>query len=135
MPAKALKSIPSFKNVDQLNEAISVMEDLALTPQEKVDLKLEQAEPSTGMFCSQCKECLPQCSASLDIPTLMRSYMYAFGYHSPGKARETLDHIKLASVPCLNCDSCSVVCSSGFDIKRKATDIARILDVPKDFLV
>jgi hypothetical protein len=66
---------------------------------------------------------------------LMRSYMYAFGYHSPWKARETLDHIKLASVPCLNCESCSVKCSSGFDIKRKATDIARILDVPKEFLV
>ena len=128
-------AIPSFKNVDQLNEAISVMEDLALTPEEKSDLKLDQGNPSTGMFCSQCEECLPQCSAGLDIPTLMRSYMYAFGYHSPGKARETLDHIKLASVPCLNCDSCSVVCSSGFDIKRKATDIARILDVPKEFLV
>jgi predicted aldo/keto reductase-like oxidoreductase len=87
------------------------------------------------MFCSQCEECLPQCSAGLDIPTLMRSYMYAFGYNSPGKARETLDHIKLASIPCLNCESCSVNCSSGFDIKRKATDIARILDVPKEFLV
>jgi hypothetical protein len=35
----------------------------------------------------------------------------------------------------LDCDSCSVKCSSGFDIKRKATDIARILKVPKDFLV
>jgi hypothetical protein len=127
-------AIPSFKNVDQLNEAISVMEDLALTPQEKADLKLEQAEASTGMFCSQCEECLPQCSAGLDIPTVMRSYMYAFGYNSPGKARETLDHTKLASVPCVSCESCSVVCSSGFDIKRKATDIARILDVPKDFL-
>jgi predicted aldo/keto reductase-like oxidoreductase len=128
-------AIPSFKNVDQLNEAISVMEDLTLTPQEKADLKLDQSEPSTGMFCSQCEDCLPQCAAGLDIPTLMRSYMYAFGYHCPGKARKTLDHIKLADVPCLNCDSCSVVCSSGFDIKRKATDIARILDVPKEFLV
>jgi predicted aldo/keto reductase-like oxidoreductase len=128
-------AIPSFKNVDQLNEALSVMENLALTPDEKADLKLDQGEPSTGMFCSQCEECLSQCSAGLDIPTLMRSYMYAFGYHSPGKARETLDHIKLASIPCLNCESCSVNCSSGFDIKRKATDIARILDVPKEFLV
>ncbi len=128
-------AIPSFKNVDQLNEAISVMEDLTLTPQEKADLKLDQAEPSTGMFCSQCEDCLPQCSAGIDIPTLMRSYMYAFGYHSPGKAREALDQTKLTSVPCLKCESCSVVCASGFDIKRKATEIARILDVPKEFLV
>jgi len=128
-------AIPSFKNVDQLNEAISVMENLAMTPQEKADLKLEQAEPSTGMFCSQCEDCLPQCSAGVDIPTMMRSYMYAFGYNSPGKARITLEQVKLANVPCVDCESCSVVCSSGFDIKRKAVDIARILDVPKDFLV
>lgn len=128
-------AIPSFKNVDQLNEAISVMEDLSLTPQEKADLKLDQAESSTAMFCSQCEDCLPQCSAGLDIPTLMRSYMYAFGYNSPGKARKTLDQVKLVNVPCLNCESCGVKCSSGFDIKRKATDIARILEVPRDFLV
>ncbi|MGD9347516.1 MAG: aldo/keto reductase [Candidatus Aminicenantes bacterium] len=128
-------AIPSFKNVDQLNEALSVMEDLTLTPQEKADLKLGQAEASTAMFCSQCEECLPQCSAGVDIPTLMRSYMYAFGYQSPGKARETLDNMKIKSVPCVNCESCSVVCSSGFDIKRKASDIARILNVPEEFLV
>ena len=128
-------AIPSFKNVDQLNDAISIMEDLTLTPQEKTDLKLDQADPSTAMFCSQCEECLPQCKASVDIPTLMRSYMYAFGYQSPGKARKTLEESSLANVPCLNCGSCSVVCSSGFDIRRKAIDIARILDVPKDFLV
>jgi predicted aldo/keto reductase-like oxidoreductase len=128
-------AIPSFKNADQLNEAISVMDDLTLTPQEKADLKLDQVEQSTGMFCSQCEECLPQCSAGVDIPTLMRSYMYAFGYNSPGKARKALDHTKLVSVPCVDCKSCSVVCSSGFDIKKKAVDIARILDVPRDFLV
>ena len=128
-------AIPSFKNVDQLNEALSVMENLTLTPQEKADLKLEQADPSTGMYCSQCEECRPQCPAGVDIPTLMRSYMYAFGYQSPKKARETLDQVKIANVPCLDCESCSVKCSSGFDIKRKATDIARILEVPKDFLI
>jgi hypothetical protein len=73
--------------------------------------------------------------AGVDIPTLMRSYMYAFGYRSPGKARETLEQVKIANVPCLSCNSCNVKCTSGFDIKRKATDIARILDVPRDFLV
>jgi predicted aldo/keto reductase-like oxidoreductase len=118
-----------------MNELLSVMEDLTLTPQEKADLKLEQAEPTTGMFCSQCEDCLPQCSAGVDIPTLMRSYMYAFGYNSPGKARETLDKVRLAKIHCVDCGSCTVKCSSGFDIKRKATDIARILEVPKEFLV
>jgi predicted aldo/keto reductase-like oxidoreductase len=128
-------AIPSFKNSDQLYEALSVMENLTLTPQEKADLKLNQGGSSTGLFCSQCEECIPQCPADLDIPTLMRSYMYAYGYESPAKARETLDFIDLSNVPCLNCESCSVICSSGFDVKRKVTDIARLKDVPEEFLV
>jgi len=127
-------AIPSFKNVDQLNEAISVMENLALTPQEKADLKLDQGESATGLFCSQCNECVPQCPAALDIPTLMRSYMYAYGYGSTAKARETLDYVDLKGVPCSNCESCSVVCASGFDVKLKVTDIARLKDVPAEFL-
>jgi predicted aldo/keto reductase-like oxidoreductase len=127
-------AIPSFKNVDQLSEAISVMENLALTPQEKADLKLDQGDSATGLFCSQCNECVPQRPAGLDIPTLMRSYMYAYGYGSPAKARETLDHTDLKGVPCSNCESCSVVCASGFDVKLKVTDIARLKDVPAEFL-
>jgi len=127
-------AIPSFKNVDQLSEAISVMENLALTPQEKADLKLDQGDSATGLFCSQCNECVPQCPADLDIPTLMRSYMYAYGYGSTAKARETLDYVDLKGVPCSNCESCSVVCVSGFDVKLKVTDIARLKDVPAEFL-
>jgi predicted aldo/keto reductase-like oxidoreductase len=128
-------AIPSFKNVDQLNEAISVMADLALTPQERADLKLDREESATGLFCSQCNECVPQCPADLDIPTLMRSYMYAYGYGSPAKARETLEYTGLKGVPCSDCETCRVVCSSGFDVKQKVTDIARLKDVPVEFLV
>ena len=127
-------AIPSFKNTDQLYEALSIMESLTLMPQEKADLEPDQTSASTGLFCSQCEQCIPQCPADLDIPTLMRSYMYAYGYDSPGKARETLDGIRLSKVPCTDCDSCRVICSSGFDIKRKITDIARIMYVPKEFL-
>jgi predicted aldo/keto reductase-like oxidoreductase len=127
-------AIPSFKNSDQLYEALSVMENLELTPQEKADLQLNQGDSSTGMFCSQCEECIRQCPAGLDIPTLMRSYMYAYGYGNPAKARNTLDSIDLAKVPCSDCDSCRVVCASGFDVKRKVIDIARLKDVPEEFL-
>ncbi len=127
-------AIPSFKNSDHLHEALSVMENLELTPQEKADLQLNQGDTSTGMFCSQCEKCVPQCPANLDIPTLMRSYMYAYGYGNPAKARKTLDYVDLTNIPCKGCDSCRVVCASGFDIKRKVTDIARLAEVPEEFL-
>jgi hypothetical protein len=61
--------------------------------------------------------------------------MYAYGYESPSKARENLDFTNLSNIPCINCTSCSVKCTSGFDVKRKVIDIARLKDVPEEFLV
>jgi predicted aldo/keto reductase-like oxidoreductase len=130
-------AIPSFKNLEQLYEGLSVMEDLTLTDKELADLRLdkEQQQSSTGLFCSQCYECIPQCPHDLDIPIFMRSYLYAYGYEQPTKARETLDYVDISSIPCNDCQVCSVKCSSGFDVKTKVTDIARLKDVPKEFLV
>lgn len=127
-------AIPSFKNVDQLYEALSVMENLTLTPQEKADLKLGEGGSPTGLFCSQCEKCVAQCPADLDIPSLMRAYMYAYGYQMPAKARKTLNEIGLVDIPCIHCGSCSVTCPSGFDVKAKVTSIAKIMEVPEEFL-
>jgi predicted aldo/keto reductase-like oxidoreductase len=130
-------AIPSYKNVDQLYEAISVMEDLTLTEKEKTDLKLDAPteQSATGVFCSHCSECIPQCPYGLDIPTFMRSYMYAYGYEQLAKARKNLDYVDISAVPCSKCSTCSVRCPSGFDVKGKVMDIARLKEVPKEFLM
>lgn len=128
-------AIPSLKTVDQLNEALSVMENLPLTRQERADLKLEAGGYSTGLYCSQCDQCIPQCPKNLDIPTLMRSYMYAHGYKNPAKARRTLNDVGLSEVPCRQCGPCPVECPSGFDVKRKLIDISRLMRVPEEFVL
>ncbi|MCJ7582259.1 MAG: aldo/keto reductase, partial [Candidatus Aminicenantes bacterium] len=130
-------AIPSVKNLDHLYENLSVMENLALTAQEKTDLKLDLGPQKslTGLFCSECSTCLSQCPYDLDIPTAMRSYMYAYGYEQPAKARRTLDDVNIAVIPCSDCQTCRVVCPSGFDVKAKVLDIARLKAVPKEFLV
>ncbi len=130
-------AIPSFKNLDHLYEDLSVMEDLTLTAAEKADLKLTEGpqHSATGLFCSECNECLTQCPYDLDIPTAMRSYMYAYGYEQPAKARKTLDDVNISGVPCKECQICHVTCPSGFDVKAKITDIARLKGVPKEFLL
>ena len=105
-----------------------------LTEEEKHDLKLVQAESKNGLYCQQCGICIEQCKESLDIPTLMRSYMYAYGYKNLSNARETLLSANLNNFPCTNCDTCAVNCAMGFDVKNKISDIARLEGVPKDFL-
>jgi len=128
-------TIPGIATFDQLELDMSVMEDLTLTPKERGDLKLGQKTAMTGLYCAQCGRCRLQCRYNLDIPTMMRSYMYAYGYKNPAKAKETLQSLDLSNLPCDRCPTCHVQCTMGFDVRDKVIDIARIKHVPKDFLV
>jgi predicted aldo/keto reductase-like oxidoreductase len=128
-------TIPGISTFDQLELDMSVMEDLTLTPKEQEDLKLGQKTAMSGLYCAQCNRCRLQCRYNLDIPTLMRSYMYAYGYKNPAKARETLQFLDLSNLACNRCPTCRVKCTMGFDVRDKVIDIARIKHVPKEFLV
>jgi len=127
-------AVPAFANYEEMMEDISVMEDLTLTPEEKKDLKLGEEIGLSGLYCQQCGNCVQQCSKRLDIPTLMRSYMYAFGYQEPKKAREALRTWTPNDITCASCEICDVQCALGFDVKSRVLDIARILDVPEEYL-
>ncbi len=128
-------SIPGFTTFDQLDDDLSVMSDLALTKEEKEELKLGQRLGAPGLYCQQCASCLPQCKRGLDIPHLMRSFMYAYGYRNLALAKEIFLSANLSKSPCAECDTCSVACPMGFDIKSRIEDIERLREVPDDFLV
>jgi predicted aldo/keto reductase-like oxidoreductase len=127
-------TIPGMTTFDQLEADISVMEDLTLTPEEMKDLRLDESQTTAGLYCQQCDECRVQCPKAVDIPTFMRSYMYAYGYKNTGLAQETLNSMEISSLPCSDCASCDVRCSMGFDVRGKILDIARIKDIPSEFL-
>lgn len=127
--------ILSMNTFDQLEMYWSLMSDLSLTPEEESDLRLGENLGVTGLYCSNCKQCLPQCPFGVDIPKLMRSYMYAYGYQKPSKAKETLQMVDTAKIKCSECSSCDIDCSMGFNIRKKITDITRILNIPDEFLV
>lgn len=128
-------TVPGITTFDQLEKDLSVMEDLTLTPEEKAGLKLGDKLALTGLYCQQCEKCLAQCPNNFDIPTSMRSYMYAYGYRNPFEARKTLETVNIADIPCKSCCTCQVTCSMGFDVQKKIIDIARIKAVPEEFLV
>jgi predicted aldo/keto reductase-like oxidoreductase len=127
-------TIPAFSNYDEMQEDLAIMEDLTLTEEETRDLTRGEDLGLHGAYCQQCGRCRAQCPAGMDVPTLMRSYMYAFGHRQPGKARETLRSWTPADVRCGGCGVCRVRCALGFDVKARALDIARILEVPPEFL-
>jgi predicted aldo/keto reductase-like oxidoreductase len=125
--------IPGIISFEMLMENWSVASDKVLSPAEKGDLQLARNEK--GMFCIGCSECVGQCPRDLPVSDLMRSYMYNYAYTYPAKARETVLSLNIADDPCAGCDVCTVNCKAGFDVKTKITNIARIRNVPGEFLV
>lgn len=127
-------SVPGVTTFDQLESDISVMADLTLSEQEKTDLRMSLHEREDGPFCQQCGRCVPQCRKGLDIPTLMRSHMYVYGYRNLAHARETMEYAGRASDPCAGCGACPVSCAMNFDVRSKIAKVARLNSVPKEFI-
>ena len=127
-------TVPGFTTFDQLESNIAIMADPAMTEEEEKSLVPPEDSPISRLFCRQCRTCSGQCPESVDIPTLMRSYMYAYGYRNLSHARQTLAHGYDGRLPCLDCETCRVKCASGLDIRERLLDIRRLKDVPEDFL-
>jgi predicted aldo/keto reductase-like oxidoreductase len=124
-------AIPGMTTFDQLDLNMTVVTDITLTEEEKKDLKL--GPEKGGLYCQQCNECLAQCPRELPIPSLMRSYMYAYGYRNLGEAYDLLLSLGVSSDPCEGCGKCAVSCAQGFDVKDRMTDIARLKNTPAEF--
>jgi len=60
--------------------------------------------------------------------------MYAYGYRDAAQARYVLETVEMSGDPCGKCDVCSVNCASGFDVRERVRDIARLKGVPVEFL-
>ncbi len=126
--------VSGMSSLEQLQKNITMIRDLKLSDQERKDLNLAGLETGNGLYCQQCRQCIPQCPYHLDIPTIMRSYMYAYGYRNTEQAWYTLADVDLSGKPCEECGTCSVNCPARFDLKNKIMDIARLKNVPKDFI-
>ena len=124
-------AIPGMTAFDQLELNLEVLNNPAMTPRDWEALHLEKK--TGGLYCQQCRTCLPQCPAGLPLPSIMRSYMYAYGYGNLGAAHDLLSSLELPDAPCADCRECRVACPQRFDIKNRVTDIVRLGRTPREF--
>ncbi len=128
-------AVPTMKSLAELKANLPVLENLAFTPEEKAALEIKGTAVAAHVFCANCQRCLPQCPLGVDVASLMRSYMYAYGHKNLWLAKENLKSIDLSRIPCSDCRSCAVQCTMGFDVRQKVMAAAWIESVPEGFLI
>lgn len=127
--------VSGMSSLEELNKNLEMIKNLKMTSQELKDLNLAINNSDPGLYCHQCRQCVTQCPYNLEIPTAMRSYMYAYGYRNFEHAQHTLIDADIPENLCKNCDTCKVTCTAGFNIKERIADISRLKNVPQEFLV
>jgi len=85
-------AIPGYTTFDQLNESFTAASGLGYTAEEKAWLADKDVKLAID-FCQQCGTCLATCPRGVDVPTLMRTHMYAANYSNFDQARRTLEEI------------------------------------------
>ncbi len=120
-------AIPSFQTFEHMEEDFSPAYDLEYTAEEKRFLDDENIRIAMG-FCWQCQKCLPTCPRGVDIPTLMRIHMYAYGY-------QDMDLVHLAQnecrenqslLQCRNCKECKALCPNSVPIARRISALKEL---------
>ena len=120
-------AIPGYDNFEHMRQDISVISNLEFSPEEKAFLSANDITLSMG-FCRQCERCLPSCPHGVEVPTLMRTYMYAAQYSNFHEAREALQEIAPGSGldVCVRCRSCDARCAHTVDIARRIGTLREI---------
>ncbi len=117
-------AVPGYTNFQQIEEDFSVAYDLNYTFEERKFLEDRNVKYSLG-YCLQCKRCVPTCPKGVDIPTLMRTHMYAACYRNFYQARDALENISIGKGlrVCTSCDSCSASCVNRIDIATRIDEL------------
>jgi predicted aldo/keto reductase-like oxidoreductase len=113
-------AIPGFTKFEQIDEDIPVASNIAFTDDERNFLSNNAIKASLE-FCQQCGDCCQSCCGGADVPTLMRTHMYAFDYQNLEHARITLAEVEKGKGldACGCCTCCTAKCSHTVNIRRK----------------
>jgi predicted aldo/keto reductase-like oxidoreductase len=119
--------IPGYTSFEHMRQDFAVAGNLEYTAQEESFLKDNSITLGMG-FCRQCRGCLASCPKGVDVPTLMRTHMYAAQYADFHQARATLESIpKTAALSaCSDCTACAAECVNSVDIPGRIEELKLI---------
>ncbi|MDR0506024.1 MAG: aldo/keto reductase [Dysgonamonadaceae bacterium] len=125
-------AIPGFTSFDLLDNCLQAAYSPELT---EPDIRyLAGLTNQELLYCQNCGKCVGDCTKHLAIPSIMRAYMYNYGYKQPALSKATLSELSLSGNECSGCSACTVKCPSGFKVAEKIAAITPIIHVSPYFL-
>ena len=120
-------AIPGYTTYGQVEQNFTVATDLEYTAAEKEFLG-EKTFVAQAQFCQHCGQCRNDCPSGVDIPSLMRSHMYAVQYANPDPARLTLASLETGKGldGCRDCDACKASCRNHVNIGGKIAQLSAL---------
>ncbi|MDK2586506.1 aldo/keto reductase [Romboutsia sedimentorum] len=115
-------AIPGMDSIEQVNQNVSVLEDLQLTKSDND--KIQQIRNSLGKrFCRRCEYCLP-CPVGVNIPTNFLLEGYYTRYNLKEWAVERYEAISGKANECINCGLCETKCPYELPIRDMLKDVS-----------
>jgi len=117
-------TIPGMTTFDQLDQNFRVMNNLALSETESRELQMA-SNLKGKLYCQNCRSCVPTCPSKVEIPNLMRAFMYAKGYGNYIQAGMTVAQLprKQGLDTCRSCSSCTASCPNGINISSRVNTL------------
>ncbi len=121
-------AIPGYVTYQEMQTDFPVAYDIKFSQEEKKFLEDRNIKTSLKSCCQQCYECVSTCPKNVDIPTLMRTHMYAANYSNFSQARDTFNAIPEAQglKSCTDCTVCTAHCVNRVDIHGKIEELKLI---------
>ncbi len=119
-------AVPGFTTFEELDADVAVGRDIRLNPEDRKFLEDRNVRLAMGT-CVQCRGCLGTCPSGVDIPALMRAYIYT-RYPNFAQARDTVDSLPAGSglAACGACGACSARCRGRVDIARRIGELRTV---------
>ncbi len=117
-------TIPGMTTFDQLDQNFRVMNNYALSGAERRELQIA-SDLKGKIYCQNCRSCVPSCPSKVEIPHLMRAFMYAKGYGNYIQAGMTAAQLtkKRGLNTCRSCSSCTASCPNGINIGSRVNTL------------
>jgi predicted aldo/keto reductase-like oxidoreductase len=122
-------AVPGFATFEQMQTDLEVGCDLNYTPEERTFLEDHNVKLALNSVCRFCGGCKGTCPHGVDIPSLMRTHMYALSYGNLHMTKNTMKNIEKGCglETCSECNECVAQCRNNVQIASRLGELKEVM--------